>query len=62
LQKFLSVIAEHQKQLEAQMTDLQANLDELTEHQREAKVLLAKTLVKTEPEQGTTKGKRNNGT
>jgi DNA-binding transcriptional MerR regulator len=40
LQKFLLVLAEHQKQLEAQMTDLQANLDELKEHQREARALL----------------------
>ncbi len=46
LQKFLAVIAEHQKQLEAQMTDLQANLDELKVHQREAKELLAKSQVK----------------
>ncbi|MBA3057583.1 MAG: MerR family DNA-binding transcriptional regulator [Gammaproteobacteria bacterium] len=41
LQKFLLVLAAHQKQLEAQMTDLQANLDELKEHQREARALLA---------------------
>lgn len=46
LRKFLLVIAEHQKQLEAQMTDLQANLDELKVHQREAKALLAKSLGK----------------
>lgn len=44
LQKFLLVIAEHQKQLEAQMRDLQANLDELKVHQREARALLAKSL------------------
>jgi DNA-binding transcriptional MerR regulator len=42
LEKFLLVIAEHQKQLEAQMMDLQANLDELKVHQREARALLAK--------------------
>lgn len=48
LQKFLLVLAEHQKQLEAQMTDLQANLDELKEHQREAKALLAKSLSQGE--------------
>ncbi|MDD5332439.1 MAG: MerR family DNA-binding transcriptional regulator [Rhodoferax sp.] len=47
LRKFLLVIAEHQKQLEAQMTDLQANLDELKVHQREAKALLAKSLSKS---------------
>lgn len=42
LEKFLLVIAEHQKQLEAQMMDIQANLDELKVHQREARALLAK--------------------
>ena len=52
LQKFLLVLAEHQKQLEAQMTDLQANLDELKEHQREARALLAgskKTSTRSNP-------------
>jgi DNA-binding transcriptional MerR regulator len=43
LEKFLLVIAEHQKQLEAQMADLQDNLDELKVHQREARALLAKS-------------------
>ena len=43
LEKFLAVLAEHQKQLEAQMTDLQANLDELKVHQREARALLNKS-------------------
>ena len=43
LQKFLEVLAKHQQQLEAQMTDLQANLDELKIHQREAQTLLAKS-------------------
>ena len=43
LEKFLAVLAEHQKQLEAQMTDLQANLDELKVHQREARALLSKS-------------------
>ena len=42
LERFLQVLAQHQQQLEAQMTDLQANLDELKVHQREAKSLLAK--------------------
>jgi DNA-binding transcriptional MerR regulator len=48
LQKFLLVLEDHQKQLEAQMRDLQANLDELKEHQREARALLVKSLKKTE--------------
>ena len=42
LEKFLQVLDIHQRQLEAQMRDLQANLDELRAHQREATVLLAK--------------------
>jgi DNA-binding transcriptional MerR regulator len=47
LEKFLLVIAEHQKQLEAQMMDIQANLDELKVHQREARALLAKSEKKS---------------
>lgn len=58
LRKFLLVIADHQKQLEAQMTDLQANLDELKVHQREAKALLAKSISKGESKKSTTKGKK----
>jgi DNA-binding transcriptional MerR regulator len=42
LEKFLLILADHQKQLQDQMLDLQANLDELKVHQREAKALLAK--------------------
>ncbi len=43
LQKFLDVLAAHRLQLESQMTDLQANLDELKTHEKEARALLAKT-------------------
>lgn len=43
LKKFLSVLADHRKQLEEQMADLQANLDEVKVHEREARALLAKT-------------------
>lgn len=43
LEKFLLVLSQHQQQLEAQMQDLQANLDELKVHQREARALLAKS-------------------
>jgi len=46
LEKFLQVISRHQQQLEAQMQDLQANLDELKVHQREARALLAKSQSK----------------
>jgi DNA-binding transcriptional MerR regulator len=42
LQKFLSVLAAHKLELEEQMTDLQANLEEVKAHEKEAKTLLAK--------------------
>ena len=42
LQKFLDVLAQHRKQVEEQMADLQANLDEIKTHQREARALLAR--------------------
>ena len=42
LKKFLDVLAVHRKQIEEQMADLQANLDEIKEHQREARAMLLK--------------------
>jgi DNA-binding transcriptional MerR regulator len=42
LKKFLAVLATHRKQLEEQMADLQANLDEVKVHEREARALLAR--------------------
>ena len=42
MQKFLEVLALHRKQVEDQMADLQANLEEIKVHQREARALLAK--------------------
>jgi DNA-binding transcriptional MerR regulator len=42
LRKFLAVLAEHRKQLEEQMADLQANLDEVKVHEKEARALLAR--------------------
>jgi len=42
LKKFLDVLAAHRAQVEEQMADLQANLDEIKAHQREARALLAK--------------------
>ena len=42
LHKFLSVLAGHRLQLEDQMADLQATLDEIKEHEKEARTLLAK--------------------
>lgn len=41
MQKFLDVLAAHRKQIEEQMADLQANLEEIKVHQREARALLA---------------------
>ena len=43
MQKFLDVLATHRQQVEAQMQELQANLDEIKLHEKEAKALLGKT-------------------
>lgn len=42
LRKFLAVLADHRKQLEEQMADLQANLEEVRVHEKEARALLVK--------------------
>ncbi len=42
LRKFLAVLADHRQQLEEQMADLQANLEEVKVHEREARTLLAR--------------------
>lgn len=42
LEKFLRVLDTHRSQIEDQMADLQANLEEIKVHQREARALLAK--------------------
>jgi DNA-binding transcriptional MerR regulator len=42
LRKFLAILAEHRRQLEEQMADLVANLDEVKVHEKEARTLLAK--------------------
>ena len=47
LEKFLEVLAQHRQQLEAQMTDLQANLEEVRAHEKEARTMLAKRLAKS---------------
>jgi DNA-binding transcriptional MerR regulator len=49
LNKFLDVLAAHRKQIEEQMADLQSNLDEIKEHQREARLLLKKSGAKSDP-------------
>ena len=42
LSKFLEVLDVHRSRIEEQMADLQANLDEIKVHQREARTLLGK--------------------
>jgi DNA-binding transcriptional MerR regulator len=56
LTKFLDVLALHRKQIEEQMADLQANLEEIKVHQREARALLVKAEAKAAA-QPTAKGK-----
>ena len=43
LRKFLAVLTDHRKKLEAQLLDLQTNLDEIRVHEKEAKLLLLKS-------------------
>jgi len=42
LKKFLAVLSRHREQLEQQLAELQANLDEVKTHEKEARGLLAK--------------------
>lgn len=42
LRKFLTVLAGHKRQLEEQLADLMANLDEVKAHEKEARLLLAR--------------------
>ena len=45
LEKFLRVLDTHRSHIEDQMADLQANLEEIKVHQREARALLSKAGV-----------------
>ena len=47
LRKFLTVLAQHRQQLEEQMAELQANLDEVRTHEKEARALLGRAEKKT---------------
>ncbi len=47
LTKFLEVLDVHRSRIEEQMADLQANLDEIKVHQREARTLLGKVAATT---------------
>jgi DNA-binding transcriptional MerR regulator len=42
LRKFLAILAQHRAQLEEQMKELQANLDEVRTHEREARAMLSR--------------------
>jgi DNA-binding transcriptional MerR regulator len=48
LKKFLIILREHRAELEGQMAELVANLDEVKVHEKEAKALLAKSEAKSE--------------
>ncbi len=41
LQKFLTVLGAHRRQLEVQLAEIQANLAEIKSHEKEARALLA---------------------
>lgn len=49
LRKFLTVLTDHRKKLETQMIDLQANLDEIRVHEKEARQLLGKAEKVAQP-------------
>lgn len=49
LRKFLVVLAAHRRQLEEQLAEVQANLDEVKVHEKEARALLARTDRATSP-------------
>ena len=49
LKKFLVVLAEHRRQLESQLADLQATLDEVKTHEKETRSLLNKASKATNP-------------
>ena len=42
LRKFLTILAAHRQQLEEQLAELQANLDEVRTHERDARSLLSR--------------------
>lgn len=42
LKKFLMILANHRKEMEEQMEDLQANLEEVKAHEKEARTLLTR--------------------
>ncbi|WP_295645053.1 MerR family DNA-binding transcriptional regulator [uncultured Methylibium sp.] len=49
LRKYLAVLAAHREQVEQQMADLQATLDEVRSHEKEARRLLAASESRSAP-------------
>jgi DNA-binding transcriptional MerR regulator len=49
LRQFLVVLAAHRQQLEDQLAEVQANLDEVKVHEKEARALLARTEKQPSP-------------
>ncbi|SDM71647.1 DNA-binding transcriptional regulator, MerR family [Oryzisolibacter propanilivorax] len=52
LRRFLQVLGLHRQHIEQQITELQANLDEVCEHEREAQDMLRKIESQTAGSQG----------
>jgi DNA-binding transcriptional MerR regulator len=49
LRKFLEVLALHRRELEEQLAEIEANLDEVRVHEKEARALLVRTEKAAEP-------------
>ena len=49
LEKFLLILAEHRSQLEAQLAEIEVNLDEVKAHEKEARALLINHRKKAKP-------------
>jgi DNA-binding transcriptional MerR regulator len=49
LRKFLEVLALHRRELEEQLAEIEANLDEVRVHEKEARALLVRTEKTAEP-------------
>jgi DNA-binding transcriptional MerR regulator len=49
LEKFLLILAQHRSQLEAQLAEIEVNLDEVKAHEKEARALLIKHRKKAKP-------------
>jgi DNA-binding transcriptional MerR regulator len=56
LRKFLQILGAHRAQLEEQMAEIEANLDEVRAHEKEAGALLAKAEKVTGKDAGKTAG------